>query len=149
MGPRSRERGAGLVEVLMAVAILGIATTALLGGLTTLIVASDSKAEHARAATVLTSAADRLRDSSVTHVRCALPSEASYLAAVRSAGLPPGWTSSAITITAVQYWDGEGFGTTCHDTDALGRLLRLQLVTIAVQSPDGRGAESVSVVKAP
>jgi hypothetical protein len=55
-----------------------------------------------------------------------------------------------VSITNVQYWDGVAFSPTCHDDvqDSVGRfILRLQLVTVTVTSPDGKAVESLSVVK--
>lgn len=144
------ERGSSLVEVLIALAILGISAAALLGGISTLAITSSAHSNQARAETVLTSAAERLRDAGVAHEKCALATEPTYLAAVRLATVPSGWTaSSAVSIEEVRYWDGSTFGATCYDDAAHEFLLTLQLVTIRVMSPDGRTVETVSVVKAP
>lgn len=148
--PRSGERGAGLVEILVAMAILGITSAALLGGVFTLARTSSGHSDQAKAETVLTSAADALRDPSVTHVFCATRTQPGYLAAVEGVAVPTGWSgAAAVDITSVQYWDGTGFGGTCHDTSGSSDLLTLQLITISVTSPDGRVTESVAVVKAP
>jgi hypothetical protein len=70
------------------------------------------------------------------------------VAAVRSATLPAGWSAAAtVRITSVRYSNGASFGTSCQDTDAHRHLLRAQLVTVEVASPDGRARQSVSVAK--
>jgi Tfp pilus assembly protein PilV len=144
----SSERGAALIEILVAMAILGISAAALLGGVVTVARTSSSHSQQAKAESVLTSAAEALRDPAVARVTCATAGEPSYLAAVQGTTMPGGWVgASAVTITSVLYWDGTGFGTPCRDTTTLGNLLRLQLVTIQVTSPDGRNVESVAVVK--
>lgn len=146
------ERGAAsLAEILVAIAIIGIAFSGILGGLASVALGSRLHRERSELQVVLGSAAEAVRDpAAAPHVTCAAATEATYLAAARAIALPAGWTaSSTVDITAVRYWDGTGFGATCYDTVPLGNLLRLQLVTVEVTSPDGRTSESTNVVKSP
>ncbi len=149
------DRGAGdagttLIEVLMAVILVGTAFVALLSGFGTVAIGSNIHRQQADAEVVLTSAVERLKDPAVEHVPCADAGTTTYLDAVRSATVPTGWVPAAtITIPSVAYWDGTGFTPTCHDTPALGHVLTLQEITVEVVSPDGRATESVSIVKGP
>jgi prepilin-type N-terminal cleavage/methylation domain-containing protein len=149
-GSRSGEAGVSLIEILVAITILSIAAAAILGAVSTIAITSRGHNDQARAESVVTTAAERVRDPLVAHMPCATPSTPTYLAAARSAPVPSGWdANSAITIISVDYWNGDTFGGPCLDDDAHDHLLTLQLVTVQVTSPDGRAVESVSVVKAP
>jgi type II secretory pathway pseudopilin PulG len=144
----SGDDGTTLLEVLMAVVILGLAGAAILGGLLATVQGTDLHRKQTHAEAALVSAVEALKDASVPSIPCAAPTAASYLAAARSATLPAGWDpATTVRITSVQYSDGSAFGTTCYDTDALRHLLRAQLITVEVASPDGRARQSVSVVK--
>ena len=144
----SGDSGTSLIEVLMAVVILGIAGAAILSGLLASVRGSDVHRKEAQAETALVSAVEAIKDPSIARVPCAGTSTASYLAAARSATLPATWNpTTTVRITSVRYSNGATFGTTCHDTDALRHLLRAQLITVEVSSPDGRVRQSVSVVK--
>ena len=140
--------GSSLIEVLMAVLILGIAGAAILGGLLAAVRGTDVHRQQSQVEAALVSAVEALKDPSVARIPCATASTAPYLTAVRSAALPAGWSAtSTVQITSVRYSDGSTFGATCHDTDTLRHLLRAQMVTVQVSSPDGRARQSVSVVK--
>lgn len=140
--------GTTLIEVLVSIVILGLAGASILGGLLAAVRGSDAHHKQTMVEATIVSAAERLKDPSVARAPCATPTEATYLAAVRSGFVPPGWSAaSSIQITSVRYSNGPSFGSTCYDTDALGHFLTAQLVTVQVTSPDGRARQSVSVVK--
>jgi type II secretory pathway pseudopilin PulG len=142
------DAGTSLIEVLMAVVILGLAGAAILGGFLASVRGSDLHRQQSQVESALVSAVEALKDPAVARVPCATASNASYLSAVRSATLPAGWSStSTVRITAIRYADGLAYGTTCQDTDALRHLLRSQMITVQVSSPDGRARQAVSVVK--
>lgn len=155
------ERGTGdagttLIEILMAVILVGVAFVALLAGLSTVALGSDIHRQQADAEVVLTSAAEHLKAPEVAHVACATPATPTYLDAARSATLPPGWDPTSIEILSVRYWVGptddpvdDEFGPTCCDTDLLGHLLTLQEITLEVRSPDERAVESITIVRGP
>jgi len=152
------ERGTGdagttLIEILMAVILVGIAFVALLAGLSTVALGSDIHRQQADAEVVLTSAAEHLKAPEVLHQPCAEPDNPIYLAAARSAVVPPGWDlpTSTINILAVHYWDGSDFAedNLCYDTPAFGNLLTLQEITLEVRSPDERAVESITIVQSP
>lgn len=139
---RRRARGdAGetLVEVLMAIAIGGIAVTGLLAGLGTAINLSATHRGQANADTVVVSAADSVKAQ--TYVPCPSVTTSSYNP-TDDILLPSGWSPSNVTITSVKKWNGTAFQTGCPSTDR-----KLQLVTITATTPDGRSTETIDVVK--
>jgi hypothetical protein len=142
------EDGTTLLEVLIAIMLLAIGGVTILAGLATAIRGSDTHQRQVQVDLALISAAERLKDPAVIRVPCATIATAPYLAAVRTAELPPGWDPvTTVRITAVRYSDGATFGTTCLDTDLLRHHLTTQLVTITITSPDGRASESIVVAK--
>ena len=141
----SRDRGETLIEVVLAVAILGITVVAIMGGMVTTILGSDIHRKQSVATTVLTGSAEVLKEPATTFEPCATTTSAGYLAAVAAVNRPAGWP--APVITSLSYWDGTAFQSTCYDKAAFGRLLRLQQITLRVSSPDGRSVETLDLVK--
>lgn len=142
--PATGDDGYTLVEVLVAVVILGVAFTSLLGAFGMSIIGSDIHKQQSQVEAVIDGAAENVK--AATHVVCASP--ASYLSAAQSAATanPPAWPLSTVAITGVKYWDGAGFGTTCYD-DAAHNNLSLQLITLVVTNPGTRAAQTISVVR--
>src|SRR5687767_7063174 len=91
------EEGTSLVEVLLAVAILGIAFAALLGGMSTSAIASGIHRKQATAETVLRSAAEAVKAH--PYQDCGNP--ATYEAAADTAAV----TGFVPTVTEVRYWN--------------------------------------------
>jgi type II secretory pathway pseudopilin PulG len=142
------DAGTTLLEVLMAIVLVSVAGLAVLTGLATSIRASDAHKKQVQVQLALVSAAERVKDPAVPRVPCATPTTPSYLAAARAADVPDGWDpATTIRITAVRYSNGTTFSATCNDTDALRHQLIAQLVTIEVESPDGRAKGSLVVAK--
>ncbi len=144
--PCTRRRACGedgdtLLEILVAVSVMSIAFTALIGGLAAAIRLSAVHRGSANANVVLVSAAESVK--SQTYVPCPDVSTSSYVPS-QNVTLPSGWSSSNLVVTAVKRWNGSVFATTCPATDG-----GLQLVTITATSPDGKSTDSVDVVKRP
>ena len=140
---RSDEGGSTLIEVMIAVAILGIAVVTILGAMTTGMMASFGHRQQANAGDVLLSAVERVKTA--PYVTCAAPTD--YLSAAQGVTLPTGggWTASAVAIPSISYWAKDGsFQATCPTTSP---FMRLELVTVAVTSPDGATTEQLSVLK--
>jgi hypothetical protein len=133
------ERGDTLVEILIAVAILGIAFAGILAGLATAISLSGRQRGQASADIVLVSSADSVKNQA--YVSCPTVSASSY-SATSGVTLPAGWAASNLTITAFKSWNGTTWSATCPATDK-----NVQLVTITASAPDGKSSESVDVVK--
>lgn len=134
------------MEVLVAVAVMGICVAALLGGLMSGALSSSITRQQADAASVLAGAGESVLDPSRNPwTTCAVTS--SYQPTI-GVSLPPGWTSAAVAVSSVQYWTGTAFGATCLDTGGSPNFYALQLVTVTVSSPGGRATLSRAFVKA-
>jgi type II secretory pathway pseudopilin PulG len=151
----SSERGAAsLVEILIAIAIVGIAFTGILGGMANVALGSRLHHERSEAQIVLSSAADILRSDDIAFGGCTATAagyETPLRAAFPAANLPTGWPSTVISVTSVRLWNGTAFvasnGTTQADCVNANGLLDLQLVGVQVTTPDGRTSEATVVVK--
>ena len=142
------ERGNTMLEMIIAIAIMGIAAAALLGGLASGIVSSGMHRQQTDVGTVLASAGEAVKDSSVGRnpfVPCA--GNASY-SPTNGVTLPSslGWSPANVLVTQVQYWDGTKFQGICNYVSS-GKLLTLQLITIKVTSPNGQASQTRSFVK--
>ena len=137
---RSRERGESLVELLISVSILGIAVVAIVAGMATAITASDANRKQGIVEAQLRNFAESVTDPTVGYVECA--TTGSY-ASPPGFALPAGFSS---TITNVRYFDGNSppaFTGTCPGTPDNG----VQLVTVQIQSGDGRAQKSLTFAK--
>lgn len=132
------ESGDTLVEVLLTVVIVGIAFVALLAGLGTSVRLSGVHRGQANADIAIVSAADAVKTQ--PYVPCPDVTTASY-SPTAGVSLPPGWSASNLTITAVYGWNGQQF-TPCQKEDG-----GLQLVSILATTPDGKSTEAIDVVK--
>ncbi len=124
--------GFTLVDMLLAVAILGIAVVTLVGGMMTAIRTSDLERKAAEALVTTRAYAEAVAND--TYADCA----ASYPAG--GASLPAGMSIAL----AVRYWDATStsFVTSCPATDS-----GLQRVIVTVSTSDGRATESIKVAK--
>jgi len=146
----SDERGETLIELIIAIAIMGIAFIGIIGAMSSGVVASATHRSQADARAVLIASVEKLKSSDTVYVNCATPATASYVSAARSVAVPTEpatWTPAAIQITSITYWDGttNTFGSSCQDVSA--PLNRLQLIRMAVTSPENNTTESASFVK--
>ena len=125
--------GLTLIELLITITILGLAITAMLGGMITLLSTSGLHRNQADVSSVVESAAEAVKAD--TYTSCA----ASY--SVPSSGQ----SDASVTSVTVSYWNttGTGFTTPCPTPDQ-----GLQLVTITATSNNGSVSQSLSVVKA-
>jgi Tfp pilus assembly protein PilV len=141
----SHDAGISLVETLMGIVIMGVAVVAILTGFLSFVGESQRNDMQSRVHAVAVGATEALRDPVRTpYSNCNSPAYAAA-DAVDGVALPSGWTSAAISSITVRYWDGSAFQATCYDSAA--SVLRLQEITVAVTSPDGRGRTSLAVVK--
>jgi prepilin-type N-terminal cleavage/methylation domain-containing protein len=133
------ERGDTLIEVLVAVAILGIAGAAIMGGFASSIVLS---AVHRKLATTASDSSNfgellnkGIDDKTIAYRAC--PSAAAYPS-------PPGFSASAnntVSVTAVDYWNGTSFGA-CPAGGDQG----VQRVSVSVTNTDTRAVSHVQVI---
>ena len=129
--PRGDE-GFTLVEMLVAIALMGIGVAAVLSGIMTSIVTSDVHRKQATGETVMRGYAEEAKQ--VTYSSCATTYTIPYSA-------PNGYT---VVLEGVDYWNGTAWAAqpapTCASTPTVQRL------RLATATDDGRGAESVEVV---
>jgi type II secretory pathway pseudopilin PulG len=128
------ERGETLLELVIAVMIMGVAMVAIVGGLAVSIRMSDIHRKQATAGTAARDYAEALETS---------VAKGGYVDACHSTTpyttvytVPSGYSSAV----AVQYWTGSAWTSSC--TTDIG----LQQVTVTVTSSDQRAAETVTVV---
>jgi prepilin-type N-terminal cleavage/methylation domain-containing protein len=124
------DEGFTLVECVMAIAIMGIAFAALLGGMFTFQTAATSHSRQADGANYIRQYAEVV--SALPYQACT----ASYVASGFS--VPSGWTAAL----SAQYWNGTAFVSTCPATDQ-----GLDVVHLTLTSTDGRDSETLDVVK--
>lgn len=124
-----------LVEVLLAVMIIGVGVTGLLGGLGTGVAMSGVQQHHAVTETAVRHVAESVR--AAPYVPCVLGPADDYLAAAPS-------VDANVLPMEVRSWDGDSFETVCPAVDIL------QLVTVSVESDDPKvGVVSLQVAKRP
>lgn len=117
---RRGEEGETLVEVLVAVVLIGVAFVAILGGMGTAVISSAKQQKVTTADSVVRSAAEKV--ISDPYVSCT--------SAYDTPTPPAGYT---VTVT-IEYWDGVGaFGRSCPTADT-----GVQKVTLTVRSTGPR-----------
>ncbi len=140
----SDDRGETLLELVIAVVILGIAVVAIVGGLASSVLISDVHRRQAQTGVIVRDYAEALQAAitadQANYVACAGP--ANYVpsaAAIAATGftVPSGYTATA----SVQYWDGSAFGA-CPAGGDTG----LQRVSLTVTSDNGRARQSLVVL---
>ena len=131
---RRSDAGESLVELLVSIAILGIAVIAVLGALTMGSSASSLHKGQAKNQNLLHNWAEKV--SASTYTACATTAQI-----VASDTLPTGYSSS---VTNVQYWNGTAFGSSCAAATDKG----LQRVTLKITAPSSANsiAQSLDVI---
>lgn len=144
--PRIRvgsDRGESLVELLVAVAILGVAAVAILAGLQLSVQASDIHRKQTTGGAYVRSYAEAIADyvaSSASHYVPCAGAGAYGAATVGFAGsLPSGY--SATSSAALRVPPDGGAAGTCAGNDT-----GVQQVSLTVSSGDGRASERLTVL---
>jgi prepilin-type N-terminal cleavage/methylation domain-containing protein len=151
---RRGENGFSLIESMIAVAVLGIIVSAMVGGMATSIAMSDIHRQQSVDNAVMVSAAETVKNA--LYEPCAVPGYSQLWTppAPLAAAVVQGLSLDAIVVS-VQYWNPNAtqprFDSTCHDNgiggDGLGGPFPMQLVTIRVTNPGNRASTSVDVIK--
>lgn len=139
------DAGDTLVEVLVTIVIMGLAVTAIVGGVATSILVSAVNREQATAGVIIRDYAEAIISANTPYVACAVAS--SYAATVT---VPSGWSQPVVLNAGahlIQYWQSNGSGggsfvSTCPSPDQGAQSMWLQ-----VSSPDGRDVETLQIVK--
>jgi type II secretory pathway pseudopilin PulG len=132
--PASNDTGETLVELIIAVAIMGIVVVAIVGGIGTTLLMSDLHRKQATAGAYLRNYAETLQ-ASYAPCTSGAPDYAALLTAPVSGFSPPTAT--------VRYWDtaSSSFSSSCPPTDS-----GLQQITLTLAAADSRATESLVVV---
>ena len=129
------DEGMSLVEILVAVVLLGIGVVGLLSALMFAFTAADRHRQLAQNNTLATQAMEVVADPLQTPFAACGGAVASYQAVARAQVAP------AITVLSVQEWGSSGW-------QACGTpVLPLQQIRITAPSPDGTGNVTMAVVK--
>jgi type II secretory pathway pseudopilin PulG len=125
------DRGETLLELVVALAILGIAVVAVIGGLSAAVMLSDVHRKQAAAGVAVRDYAEAVQTAVATghYTACAAPPV--------TFTPPAGYSSSVV---AVRFWSGTAWLAACSADTGLQRL------SLQVASLDGRAAERLDVV---
>jgi Tfp pilus assembly protein PilE len=133
----SEERGETLVELLVALTVLGIAVVAVIGAFGASIAMSDVHRKQATAGGEVRNYAELVENfvAGTGYSGCA-PATA-YAPGAVGYTAPSGYTAAAVS---VRYWTGSAWSTGCASDTGLQQL------TLSVSSADNRAREQVTVV---
>jgi len=135
---RDSSSGETLVELLVAMSILGVAVVALVSGIGTSVLVSDVHRKEATAGAVVRSYGEAIAasvDASTSGYDATCAGASAYLSPAGFVA-PSGFTAR---VTAISYWNGSAFVSTCS-ADA-----GVQKLSLLVTSSDNRAKESLSV----
>ena len=147
-GSPTAAAGTTLIELILAVLMLGTSTVTILGAFGTLIKTSDLTRKTGDAGSTLAAVADAVADNGRNpyDVSCGMapPYNPPYnpIAGVTLPGVPG---SMVVEISSVQYWNGTTFAAACYD--AAVPAWRVQLIEIQLDTSDGRVHRTIHVVK--
>lgn len=154
---KRRDRGSSLIEVVIAVALMGIVVSGVLAAMWSAIRLSRFSDDQAKVEAVLGSAADRL--ANYAYIPCPTNnSNGGYLPIIQAAAGTVDWPTSTVTLTGMYFWNSTSTssgtwlttnglsGTECNETASLTTARTLQRITFVVTSPSGY-SKSLEVVK--
>jgi Tfp pilus assembly protein PilV len=124
------DSGSSLVDILLAVGIMGVAMVSIVGGMMTASVGADVSRRTAEAQQLTRTYAESV--AADTYVDCA----SSYAATGFS--LPAGF----VRTTVITYWNGTTFASACPATDS-----GLQRVSVTIKSSNDRAADTLLFTK--
>ncbi|MBV9097762.1 MAG: type II secretion system protein [Frankiaceae bacterium] len=137
------DAGDTLVEIVIALAIMGIAVVAMLTGLSAVTNASALHQDHATAETYLRAAAEAVAGTNVAYDKCTGSHTPSYT-------LPSNPTGFQLSVALIKYWDGtSGGGTFLSSCPATGDK-GAQQITLEIKSTGSPALavdQTVTVVK--
>jgi Tfp pilus assembly protein PilV len=125
------ESGESLLELIIALVLLGTAVIAIVMAIGSSVKMSDINRKQATAASYAKSYAEAIQNAVATsgYTPCVVPS-------VTPAGMPTGYTYNA-SVTA--YWNGSVWSTGCSGSP------NVQRISVTVASSDGRATETLNV----
>ncbi len=149
--------GFSLLEISVAVMLLGLSGVLIIGGLFAVVRSSRVNFEQARVEAVLSNAAERLNEWG--YIACPPSSgSGSYLEVVQSAAGLVGWPPSTVSIVGMTYFDPTAGGSNpwtssnsssggCNPTLSSTSPRTLQKVVVRVGTPSGSYFRQLEVVK--
>jgi prepilin-type N-terminal cleavage/methylation domain-containing protein len=156
---RSRRRDGGytLVEMLVAIVLMGSIVLSIMGGMWAVVRASRQNDERAKVQAILGAAGDALTNGE--HLKCPEPKDdqtETYLGLVQKAAKNVGWDESTVDISAYRFynpasgdWETNNSiqGTQCNPRVFLTQERTMQKMTIVVTAPGGGYSQSIDIVK--
>jgi hypothetical protein len=163
---RGRDLGTSLVEVVIAITLMGLAVSVMIVGIRALVMSSTTSEDQAKAESVLTSAADLLTNA--PYEACPGVDAALYAPIVQAAvGSVGDWNGAVVEVAEIRFWnpppaeaagsviDADGdwsesntvVGAECDAEFSTLRTRVLQRVTIRVTSPDGGLSRTREIIK--
>lgn len=129
------ERGESLLELMIAIALMGVAVVALMAGVATTITISDTQRKQATAAMTVRDYAEALQEyvADGNYRNCATTYAVPGFT-------PPAGFSARVVPGSVQYWTGLLWLPLCLPDQGLQRL------RVSVRSEDGRVEERLDLV---
>ena len=101
---KRRDRGSSLIEVVIAVALMGIVVSGVLGALWSAIRLSRFSDDQAKVEAVLGSAADRL--ANYAYIPCPTNnSNGGYLPIIQAAAGTVDWPTTSVALTGMYFWN--------------------------------------------
>ena len=154
---KRRDRGSSLIEVVIAVALMGIVVSGVLAAMWSAIRLSRFSDDQAKVEAVLGSAADRL--ANYAYIPCPTNnSNGGDLPIIQAAAGTVDWPTSSVALTGMYFWNPTSAssgtwittnglsGAECNETASLTTARTLQRITFMVTSPSGY-SKSLEVVK--
>jgi hypothetical protein len=135
------DRGETLLELLIALTILGVAVVAVVGGLSAGIMLSDVHRKQATAGVAVRDYAEAIVKTTAAiggYVDCAT---VTTYQSPSGFSVPTGFTPSVVA-GSMRYWNGTAWQASCPGTGDTG----LQRLTLQVASVDGRATERLDLV---
>ncbi len=149
-----RDDGYTLVEMLVAIVLMGSIVLSIMGGMWAVVRASRQNDERAKVGAVLGSAGDGI--SNYRYIACP-EIDQGYEEFGQKAAASVGWPLSSVAIIDYQYWnpDTESWddnnsiqGADCNELIGLTTSKTLQKLTIRATSPSGGYSSTIDIVKA-
>jgi prepilin-type N-terminal cleavage/methylation domain-containing protein len=137
--PGDSSRGETLVELLVAMSILGVAVVALVSGIGTSVLVSDVHRKEATAGAVVRTYGEAIQaavDASATGYDTTCAGVSAYQSPAGFVA-PSGFTAK---VTAISYWNGSAFVSTCSAGVAVQKL------SLLASSTDNRAKESLDLI---
>lgn len=152
-GSGPRDRGYTLVELLIAIVLMGSIVLAIVGGMWAVVRASRQNDERAKVSAILGAAGDGI--SNYRYIPCPEVDEG-YEPFGQKAAAAVGWPLETVEIIDYQYWnpttetwsDSNSLqGPECNESVGLTTSKTLQKLTIRATSPSGQYSATLDIVK--